>query len=361
MNICLSCEGVTATAAERCGHCGVSLLPLDSVHYPERRGEADAGNPLLGSVVDGKYRLEGVLGRGGLGTVFQAERIGSLMKVALKLLHPKFSEHPEYRRGLLPEARRAATVTNERCARLLDVGETSDGGTYLAMELVQGATLDELVRDGRLMPSHAVDILVQVAEALVAIHAVGLVHCDLSPRNVMVAVRNGELVAKVLDFGIARPVSMPAAKDLAVGGFSGFVSPAFSAPEHLAGQTVDSRADFYSFGALAWLMLAGGRLALAADSRPSLRQQLQAVRDEGHGRVPDAEPARVPRRGQIRRRAEGGGGRVVPGGTPGPVPRAAAHGAGNDRAAAEQDRPPALQRAEAVKNEQCCGMMVGSW
>ncbi|MCA8973748.1 MAG: serine/threonine protein kinase, partial [Planctomycetes bacterium] len=267
MNICLSCEGVTAAAAERCGHCGVPLLPLDCIHYPDRRGEADAGNPLLGSVIDGKFRLEGVLGRGGLGTVFQAEHIGSLMKVALKLLHPRFSERPEYRRALLPEARRAATVTNERCARLLDVGETQDGGTYLAMELVEGATIDAVVREGALRPSHAVELLVQIAEALVAIHAAGLVHCDLSPRNVMVAVGQGALAVKVLDFGIARTVSVPSVEDLTAGGFSGFANPAFSAPEHLAGKPVDPRADLYSLGALAWLMLTGK--APIDDSEPS--------------------------------------------------------------------------------------------
>ena len=110
MKICLSCEGVTDTQAHRCGYCDAPLLSTDSVHYPARRGELDAGNPLLGTVIDGKYRLQSVLGRGGLGTVFRAQHIGSLVTVALKLLHPRFSEKPEYRRSLLPEARRAATV-----------------------------------------------------------------------------------------------------------------------------------------------------------------------------------------------------------------------------------------------------------
>jgi len=153
---------VSDTSASRCGHCGAWLLPTDAVHYPQRRGEIDAGNPLLGSVVDGKYRLQGVLGRGGLGTVFRAQHIGSLVHVALKLLHPRFAEKAEYRRALVPEARRAATVTHEHCARLLDVGEAEDGVAYLAMELVEGKTLDVLVRSGPLQPSHALDVLTQV-------------------------------------------------------------------------------------------------------------------------------------------------------------------------------------------------------
>jgi hypothetical protein len=138
VKICLSCEGVTDTQAQRCGHCGALLLPTDAVHYPARRGEADAGNPMLGTVIDGKYRLLSVLGRGGLGTVFRAQHVGSLLTVALKLLHPRFAHRREYRRALLPEARRAATVVHEHCARLLDVGEVDEGVSYLAMELVKG-------------------------------------------------------------------------------------------------------------------------------------------------------------------------------------------------------------------------------
>ncbi|MCR9247151.1 MAG: serine/threonine protein kinase [bacterium] len=292
MNICLSCEGVTATTAQRCGHCGAFLLPLDSVHYPARRGEADAGNPVLGSVVDGKYRLEGVLGRGGLGTVFQAEHVGSLMKVAVKLLHPRFSERPEYQKALLPEARRAATVTNERCARLLDVGETADGGTFLAMELVEGDTLDTLVKRGALAPAHAVEILVQIAEALVAIHGAGLVHCDLAPRNVMVSQRGGTLVAKVLDFGIARSVSITAGERLEHGEFRGFANPAFSAPEQLAGDAVDPRADLYSLGALAWFLLTGEPPIVERDSSRAARRAVAGELESWPG------VAGVPRRFQ---------------------------------------------------------------
>lgn len=254
------------TPADRCGFCGARLHGLDAVHYPARRGEVDATNPLLGSVVDGKYRLLGVLGRGGLGTVFRAQHVGSLMRVALKLLHPRFAERPEYRRALVPEARRAATVANEHCARLLDVGEAEDGAAYLAMELVEGRTLDVLVRDQALAPAHAVAILAQVADALAAIHAAGLVHCDLSPRNVMVAARGGSLAVKVLDFGIARSVTL-AGPSRAPGELHGFVNPAFAAPELLAGGDVDARADVYSFGVLAWLLLTGGLPVDDADVR----------------------------------------------------------------------------------------------
>ena len=256
MKICLSCEGVTDTQAHRCGYCDAPLLPLDRVHYPARRGELDAGNPLLGTIIDSKYRLQSVLGRGGLGTVFRAQHVGSLVTVALKLLHPRFSERVEYRQALLPEARRAATVMHERCARVLDVGEGDEGMTYLVMELVVGQTLDEVMQQGALPPSHALDVLIQVSAALSAVHKVGLVHCDLSPRNVMVASGSGNLDVKVLDFGIARSMNM-AGRESQLGELWGFGTPACSAPELLEGGDVDSRADIYSLGALGWFMLTG--------------------------------------------------------------------------------------------------------
>lgn len=280
MKICLACEGISDAAQTRCGHCGAWLLPTTQVHYPERRGEADAGNPLLGNLIDGKYRLQSVLGRGGLGTVFQAVHTGSLMSVAVKLLHPRYAARPEYRRALLPEARRAATIAHERCARLLDVGEVEDGVAYLAMELVRGDTLEQLLREGRLPPGHALQILIQVAEALVEIHAAGLVHCDLSPRNVMVAVRQGRWQVKVLDFGIARALPRSSGELQRRGDLAGFANPAFAAPEQLAGQPIDGRADLHALGTLGWLLLTGSlpvvdgepqqvaRAVLAGERRP---------------------------------------------------------------------------------------------
>jgi len=119
VKICLSCEGIAATEQDRCAHCGVPLLATTAVHFPVRRGEIDAANPLLGTLIDGKYLIQGVLGRGGMGTVFRACHAVSLVPVALKLLHPRLSAVPHYRRALLAEARKAGRVVHDRCARVL--------------------------------------------------------------------------------------------------------------------------------------------------------------------------------------------------------------------------------------------------
>jgi serine/threonine protein kinase len=260
--ICLSCEGVSATDADRCPHCAAPLLPLSSVHFPSRRGEVDAGNPMVGSVVGGKFVLKGVLGKGGMGTVFRASHAVSLAPVAVKLLHPRWSSRAEFRRSLLAEARKAGRVVHEHCARVLDVGEAEDGTVYLAMELADGEPVDALVRRGGVAPSIAVDILAQVARALVAIHATGLVHRDLSSRNVLVAWRAGAPFVKVLDFGIAQTARLPVGGRSDEGGDATFANPVFSAPEQLAGGEVDARADLYSLGVLAFLLLTGQLLSL---------------------------------------------------------------------------------------------------
>lgn len=275
MKICLSCEGISATEHEQCGHCGAALLPMDAVHFPLRRGEADATNPLLGSLLDGKYRIQGVLGRGGMGTVFRAVHEVSLVPLAIKLLHPRFGLRADFRRLLVAEARRAGRVVDEHCARILDVGETEDGTVYLAMELAAGETLDLWLRGGKGLPPHtAVEILAQVCHALVAIHGAGLVHRDLSLRNVMVAVRDGRPWVKVLDFGIAKASFVGRAAEGDPEGAL-FGNPVFSAPEHLAGSPSDARADIYSLGVLAHCMLTGHLPVRDTDPREAAAATVQ--------------------------------------------------------------------------------------
>ena len=134
MKICLLCEGVSETLQEHCATCGRSLLDTRAVHFPLRRGEEDAANPLLGTVVDGKYRIQSVLGKGGMGTVYRAVHDVSLVPVALKILNPRFSQRREYRKFFLAEAQKAGRVTHEHTARIMDVCEAEDGTVYIQRE-----------------------------------------------------------------------------------------------------------------------------------------------------------------------------------------------------------------------------------
>ncbi|MDA1222192.1 MAG: serine/threonine-protein kinase [Planctomycetota bacterium] len=255
MKICLTCEGVTVddAVAPVCAHCGGPLLDTLSVHFPTRRGEEDLRSPLVGQVVDGKYRVVGVLGRGGMGIVYRAVHEVSLVHVALKVLHPRFAAREDFRAWFLGEARKAGRVVHENSARIMDVGVARDGMVYMAVEFVDGLTFDEW-RGGKIVePQVLVALLEQVARALAAAHSAGVVHRDLTPRNVMVTLRDGRPTAKILDFGIA-VTPLPSAGDAGAPDIApaGFANPPYSAPEHLAGEALEGRADLYSLGVLAY-------------------------------------------------------------------------------------------------------------
>lgn len=257
MKICLVCEGMSETEQATCPSCGTRLVQASEVHFPFRRGEEDAANPLLGALLDGKYRITNVLGKGGMGTVFRAVHEVSLAPVALKVLHPRYAGRAEHRDHFLGEARKAGSVVHEHSARILDVGEDADGTVYIAMEMVEGETLAEWIHQGeRLGPAVVVDLLLQVCQALAAAHDVGLVHRDLSPRNVMGLLREGRPFVKILDFGIAKGASASfTGRPIEGEGTAppaGFANPPYSAPEHLEGHEVDARADLYSLGVIAY-------------------------------------------------------------------------------------------------------------
>jgi hypothetical protein len=259
VKICLTCEGVTAEdGGASCAHCGGPLLDTATVHFPERRGDEDGRAPLVGRVIDGKYRVVGVLGRGGMGVVYRAVHEVSLVHVALKVLHPRFAAREDFRAWFVGEARKAGRVVHENSARVMDVGVARDGMVYIAVEFVDGVTLDDWILGGQADPAQVVALLEQVARALAEAHAAGVVHRDLSPRNVMVTVRDGRAFAKILDFGIALgPAGAPGDPGTPDGGPGGFANPPYSAPEHLAGEAVDGRADLYSLGVLAYEALTG--------------------------------------------------------------------------------------------------------
>ena len=213
-------------------HCREPLVDAGAIHFPRRRGEDSASDPMIGTLVGGKYRVTGILGRGGMGTVFRAVHEGSHVPVALKLLHPRLAARPTFRTWFLAEARKAGLVSHEHSARILDVGEGPDGSAYIAMEQVDGTTLAESMRTASPDPLPAatvVTVLRQTARALQAAHAAGVVHRDLSPRNVLVAARDSQPWVKVLDFGIAKGVAAEQVEDEQEP--ARFSNPPYTAPE----------------------------------------------------------------------------------------------------------------------------------
>ncbi len=219
-----------------------------------------ATDPLIDTVVAGRYRVQSLLGEGGMGAVYRVEHATLRKQYALKVLRLHATDAEAVAR-FDREARAAAHLEHKNIARCIDVGTLDDGGRFLVMELVDGEPLTALLaRDGALSPDRALPLLSQIAKALACAHERQIVHRDMKPDNVVLASDGSRTpVVKLIDFGIAR------AKSQALGGGATALTkagtmlgtPAYMSPEQVVGQTVDARADQYSFGVIAFEMLTG--------------------------------------------------------------------------------------------------------
>lgn len=214
-----------------------------------------------GDVLAGKYRVEKVLGYGGMGVVVSAFRGDLEQRVAVKFLSQAAAERPDAAERFRREARAAAKIRSEHVARVLDVGTLDTGLPYMVMEFLEGNDIaDELRRHRRLPISEAVDFMLQAIEALAEAHAAGVVHRDLKPGNLFLARRaDGSRRVKVLDFGISKALSGSSVEELSLTKTAALIgSPLYMAPEQMrSARDVDTRADIWSLGAMLYEMLTG--------------------------------------------------------------------------------------------------------
>jgi serine/threonine-protein kinase len=216
----------------------------------------------------GRYKIEKLLGEGGMGAVYQAEHTHMRKRLAVKVLHPEMSRLSEVVARFEREAMAAAHIDHPNVAAATDFGKLDDGSFFLVLEFVEGQSLRDAMNQGPLDVGRALRILRQVAGALGQAHTLGIVHRDLKPENVMLVERGGDPdFVKVLDFGIAKVPVGELARE-APGSAKGPVltqlgmvygTPEYMAPEQALGQNVDPRADIYALGVLTFEMLAGVR------------------------------------------------------------------------------------------------------
>jgi len=231
---------------------------------------------LIGATVSGRYRIDSILGEGGMGTVYAAEHTLMRKRVAIKVLHPDMSRMPDMVARFEREAMAAGHIDHPNIAAATDFGQLADGSFFLVLELVVGENLRELIARGPLGVSRALHIGRQISGALSRAHALGVVHRDLKPDNVMLVTRGADMdFVKVLDFGIAKvpileigaqpppsttgeaPMSASPKVLTQVGMIYG--TPEYMAPEQALGQAVDARADLYAVGVLLFEMLTAHR------------------------------------------------------------------------------------------------------
>ncbi|RZS41098.1 serine/threonine-protein kinase [Herbihabitans rhizosphaerae] len=201
----------------------------------------------------GHYRIDGVLGRGGMSVMYRATDIRLGRKVALKVIGEHLGEDAEFRERFVDEARNTSAIDHKNVVPLYDFGEV-DGLLFIAMRLVDGSDLASLVSKGPISPARTVALLSQVAEALDTLNERGLVHLDVKPANVLVTSRESDTEHVYLaDFGLTRRGAT--GHRTRGGDFLG--SPTYAAPEHLRGEPVDGRTDEYSLACVLFACLTG--------------------------------------------------------------------------------------------------------
>jgi len=239
---------------------------------------APAPNTVLepGVIIGDRYRLDDLLGEGGMGKVFRAEHIHMRKQVAVKVLHNDVSTTPEVVARFEREAIAAGNISHPHVAQATDSGRLEDGSFFLVLEYVAGRDLRSLIKKGPVPAARALRIIAQIASAASAAHAAGVIHRDLKPENIMLVDRDGDPdFVKVLDFGIAKIDSVGLIDDEERKGgraetpTSGpqpltrlgavFGTPDYMSPEQALGQPIDARADIYSIGIILYELLAGER------------------------------------------------------------------------------------------------------
>jgi len=212
-----------------------------------------------GDIVAQKYRVERVLGVGGMGMVVAAQHVQLGTPVAIKFLLPEHRDQPTLFARFEQEAQVAGQLRSEHVARVMDAGRLPDGMPFLVMERLVGGDLDEILERERILPPQvAVDYVLQACDAVAEAHALGIVHRDLKPNNLFVTRRpDGRPFVKVLDFGIAKTANTPDAMKLTrtnevIG------SPHFMSPEQfVSSKGVDPRSDIWSLGAILYTLISG--------------------------------------------------------------------------------------------------------
>ena len=216
-----------------------------------------ASDPHLGRVIDNKYRIDAVIGAGGMATIYRATRLHIGDLVAIKVLHPEFLREPKFTERFQREAQAAARLKHPNVVTIHDFGVCDDGLIYIVMELVEGPNQRTIIKErGPMGSAHAATIVRQVCAALTEAHRQGIIHRDIKPANIAVTETPDGPHVKVLDFGIA---SLRGGETMMTFTQTGAVlgTPAYMSPEQCLGEDLDARSDIYSLGIVLFEMLCG--------------------------------------------------------------------------------------------------------
>jgi len=213
-----------------------------------------------GDVLADKYRIESVLGEGGMGIVLRATHIDLGCRVAIKVIRPELAQNEAAVNRLMAEAQAAASIRSEHVARVLDVGRLETGAPFLVLEYLEGRDLAQiLVQRGHLVSHVAVDFVLQACQALSEAHGAGIIHRDLKPENLFLSFRaDGTPIVKVLDFGVSKRLTREGRQAARTNPSELLGSPLYMAPEQMRGSAdIDARADIWSLGVVLYELCTG--------------------------------------------------------------------------------------------------------
>ncbi|HMY18228.1 MAG TPA: serine/threonine-protein kinase, partial [Polyangium sp.] len=235
----------------------------------------------------GEYRIERKIGEGGFGAVYSAVHPVIGKSAAIKILSPQFSADPVMVSRFISEARAVNQIRHRGIIDIFAFGKLDDGRQYYIMELLEGKTLEEYLRErGRLRPAEALPILRQVARALDAAHAAGIAHRDLKPENIfLVFDEDGTIMPKLLDFGIAKLLGDSQQSKTRTGTPMG--TPLYMSPEQCRGKQVDHRTDIYSFGIMTHVMITGQPVFSGEDIMDVMMAQVGSTPPSASSVCPD--------------------------------------------------------------------------
>jgi serine/threonine-protein kinase len=252
MSAALVCPLCQATYGEE----GLEFCRKDGARL---RPRSVLGSRWRGRIVGERYEVLRFLGAGGMAEVYEARRLDDDARVALKLMRPQISDDPSMVERFKREARLISLIEHPNVVQVFDLGALEDGVLFMAMELLEGESLEDLLERGPIDLSMALGVAVQACEGIHAAHEKGIVHRDVKPANIFLQEGDGEqtvkVLVKVLDLGIAKLMDDRASNLTATGMVFG--SPEYMSPEQALGKKVDARADIYSFGVVLYHAFTG--------------------------------------------------------------------------------------------------------